>query len=323
MAASNGSLIIECGARLHFGLWAWGDVHARQFGGVGMMIDRPWLVVRFAASDHFEPGEKLGERVQKFAARCVAHWKLTSLPPVRIEVLEHPPQHAGFGLGTQLGMAIARGMAESLDGEQLSPTELAIAAGRGSRSAIGTHGFELGGLLIDAGKREGDTVGMLEQRIAVPSEWRIVLVTPNKGSGMAGDAERSAFANLPPVPEEITRRLQDLATETIAPACAAADFDTFARGIYEYGHAAGLCFAAVQGGAYASVGVTRVVELLRSLGVAGVGQSSWGPTVFAMARDESQAAEIRAQLLETLSSDDYTITIAAAKNDGARVNCNT
>lgn len=319
MATAISSLTIECGARLHFGLWAWGEVHARQFGGLGMMIESPRLVVRFTPADRFEVGGKLAGRVQRIAGHCTEHWNLESLPPVRIEVVDHPPQHAGFGLGTQLGLAVARGLAECLDKQNLPSSELAVAAGRGLRSAVGTHGFEQGGLLIDAGKRPGDAVGKLLRRVEAPSQWRVLLITPQVGAGKAGEAEVSAFAELPPVPESTTQRLQHWASEVIAPACEAGDFDTFARGIFDYGHTAGMCFAKVQGGAYASDEVSRIVELARSFGAEGVGQSSWGPTVFAMARDEQHAAELRAQLIRELPSDEYTVTIASAKKDGARL----
>ncbi|MCO6045428.1 hypothetical protein NG895_16075 [Aeoliella sp. ICT_H6.2] len=319
MAAANGSLTIECGARLHFGLWAWGEMHTRQFGGVGMMIDRPRLLVRFTPEERFEAIGKLTSRVQAVAERCAKRWNLPCLPPVRVEVLEHPPQHAGFGLGTQISLAVARGLADFLGKRSSSPQQLAMVAGRGLRSAIGTHGFECGGLLVDAGKGREEAVGTLGERVAVPREWRVLLVMPNAVGGIAGEAELSAFANLPPVPVETTRQLQRLATQTIVPSCQAADFDNFARGVYMYGHTAGLCFAAVQGGPYANAEVTRVVELLRSLGAEGVGQSSWGPTVFAMARHEDQATELRAKLLAQLPNGGYTIAMAAAKNDGAKL----
>ena len=37
---------------------------------------------------------------------------------------------------------------------------------------------------------------------------------------------------------------------------------------------------------------TELVAWLRGRGVRGVGQSSWGPTIFALARDPDQAARI-------------------------------
>ena len=54
--------------------------------------------------------------------------------------------------------------------------------------------------------------------------------------------------------------------------------------MYELNARAGDAFAAAQGGRYAAPAVTALVARLRGLGVKGVGQSSWGPTVFAVVR---------------------------------------
>ena len=59
--------------------------------------------------------------------------------------------------------------------------------------------------------------------------------------------------------------------------------------MYRFGRRAGLCYAAVQGGPYGSPRVEMLVERIRSFGVAGVGQSSWGPTIYATCRDQTEA----------------------------------
>jgi predicted sugar kinase len=62
--------------------------------------------------------------------------------------------------------------------------------------------------------------------------------------------------------------------------------------VYRFGHAAGQCFAAVQGGPYASDFAERLVNRIRRLGVEGVGQSSWGPTVFAVTQHHADAQSL-------------------------------
>jgi beta-ribofuranosylaminobenzene 5'-phosphate synthase len=313
------SFSITCGSRLHFGLWAWGPDHPRQFGGVGMMINQPRLTVRFALAEKFEAAGPLADRVATIAKSCATRWRLDTLPACRIEVIDQPPQHAGFGVGTQLGLAVARGIAECCGLGEKSPDELSLAAGRGLRSAVGTHGFALGGLLVDAGKSPSDEVGTLAKRVAVPSEWRVLLITPNTNPGMAGEAERAAFAKLPPVPIATTKHLEQIAFDRIVPACENSDFDRFATAIYEYGHLAGLCFAAVQGGAYSTPQTAELVSQLRELGAAGVGQSSWGPTVFAFAPNETEAIRLRDALLAHSIGEELSVLIAQPMNEGARV----
>ncbi|WP_442485258.1 hypothetical protein [Aeoliella sp. SH292] len=316
----DSSFAIQCGSRLHFGLWAWGPVHPRQFGGVGMMIDKPRLTLRFSPAEQFVAAGPLADRIATVAKSCAARWKLDTLPACRIELTEQPPQHAGFGVGTQLGLAVARGIAECcvVIGEK-SPDELSLAAGRGLRSAVGTHGFVLGGLLVDAGKSPSDEVGTLAKRVEVPSEWRVLLITPQNSPGMAGEAERAAFAKLPPVPLGTTKQLQQIAFDQLAPAVENGDFDRFAAAIYEYGHLAGLCFAAVQGGAYSTRETAALVTQLRELGATGVGQSSWGPTVFAFAPNKVEAIRLRDALLAKSTGDELSVLIAGPMNEGAKL----
>jgi beta-ribofuranosylaminobenzene 5'-phosphate synthase len=83
----------------------------------------------------------------------------------------------------------------------------------------------------------------------------------------------------------------------LIPAAGSADFARFAASIGRYGELAGNCFATIQHGAYASERVTAIVRTLQNHGATGVGQSSWGPLVFAWA-ESSCAAEELAQRVE-------------------------
>jgi len=76
------------------------------------------------------------------------------------------------------------------------------------------------------------------------------------------------------------------------PALAEADCDNFGAALYEFNALAGQSFAAVQGGRYASPRVAEVVDFVRQQGVRGVGQSSWGPGVFAVVPDREQASDL-------------------------------
>jgi predicted sugar kinase len=73
------------------------------------------------------------------------------------------------------------------------------------------------------------------------------------------------------------------------PALNEGDLTAFGEALYEFNVLAGEAFAAEQGGLYVNPCVAEAVHALRSLGVRGVGQSSWGPTVFALVADVDQA----------------------------------
>ncbi len=147
----------------------------------------------------------------------------------------------------------------------------------------------------------------------------MVLVTPHSASGMAGEAEQEAFGRLPPVPRDVAKHLMRLALEEMVPACVGAEFDRFASALDDYGHAAGLCFKSVQGGPYATPEVDQIVDRLRSLGAMGVGQSSWGPTVFAFMPDETSATGLAERYRGMIERGTHAVVVTAAKNVGASV----
>ncbi|MDA7977278.1 MAG: hypothetical protein MPJ50_00750, partial [Pirellulales bacterium] len=73
------------------------------------------------------------------------------------------------------------------------------------------------------------------------------------------------------------------------------------------------------GGTYASQRIENLVHALLGLGVDGVGQTSWGPTVFAFCESESDAIELAATLRSWRSQDKFSaqeLWIAKPRNTG-------
>jgi len=125
--------------------------------------------------------------------------------------------------------------------------------------------------------------------------------------------------SLPTVPAEITRQLRLLIESQILPAARDANWQSFSESLFEYGHQAGNCFATVQGGPFASPEIARLVHTVRNLGFPGVGQSSWGPTVFAVAADAKSAETLMHQLRQNPEYVDCDYAITQANNSGAAV----
>jgi predicted sugar kinase len=173
-------------------------------------------------------------------------------------------------------------------------------------------------LLIEPGKLDCEPVAPLEHRIELPAGWRFALVIPARERGLSGDAERAAFGDLPAVSAETTAALVAELAEEIIPAATEGQFERFSESLYRYGHAAGMCFAARQGGPFASPRVANLVETIRSLGVHGVGQSSWGPTVFAVLPSEAAADDLLMRLGPHLVDEDQTLVTAVCRS-GARI----
>jgi beta-RFAP synthase len=304
-------------SRLHFGLLSFGGGADRQFGGAGAMIDSPGLRLRVAPAERFHADGPLAERVFRTAISFARARELSAPPNCRVEVVVAPPEHIGLGTGTQLDLAILAGLNAFVGGVRLSADELARIAGRAGRSAVGTHGFVHGGLIVESGKRACETLAPLTERIELPAAWRFVLVIPRHMRGLSGEEERRAFDALPPVPAATRDALERLLIDQLCPAVRSGDFERFAESVYHYGYTAGMSFAARQGGPFASARVAELVDGIRSLGVQGVGQSSWGPTVFA-AVPSIDAAE---QLCDRLhgQSGDESLVVARPNNSGARI----
>jgi len=303
-------------------LLSFGQAGVRSFGGVGAMIDKPAVRLRVESAAHFASVGEAADRVAAFVERLALRWRLATLPACRVTVESMPRAHVGLGTGTQLGLAVAAAVGTWLGRVAPAADALAALVGRGERSAIGTWGFALGGLLVEGGHDPSDAqaaspISPLLVRQDLPRPWRWVLLTPALSAGLSGAAERAAFACLPPVPVEVTRQLCDELWHELIPAARSGDFNRFAPSLYRYGVAAGNCFAPVQGGAFANAWVAEAVAAIRAEGVMGVGQSSWGPTVFALLPDEAAAREFAASLARLPVAANAEIVIAATRQHGA------
>ncbi len=305
-------------SRLHFGLLSFGQSAGRQFGGAGVMIDQPGLHLRVSPHDTFVASGPLAERVERVVQQFAKSLELRSLPACHMEVLAAPPQHQGLGTGTQLASAVVAGLNALQGNAPLAPAALVRLSARAARSAIGTYGFVHGGLLMESGKLPGEIISPLEWRVLPPAAWRFVLVLSQRESGISGDEERQAFDRLPPVPPETTAALREELTSRLIPAAEHGDFAAFSESLYRYGYTAGMCFAAQQVGPFATARVAELVATIRSLDVAGVGQSSWGPTVFA-AVDTPAAADRLIERLQTRLRDGERAVVAEVNRRGAAI----
>ena len=287
---------VTTGARLHFGPLAAAGSSGGKFGGVGMMISAPGYVVtaRPAEQDSFVGDEASVARVAEFVRRIrAASSGGAKVAPCEIDVRKAIPSHSGLGSGTQLGLAVARALSE-LSGERDVPVEtLARRAGRGLRSAIGLHGFARGGFLVDGGRADQrDQLGTLVARYDFPPDWRLILASPPQSSGLSGEAELRAFAAQPPMSSALTGELCRIVLMDWLPAVIEADFARVSAAMYEFGLAVGHFFEPVQGGVFAHPRMARLVEQLRTRGVSGIAQTSWGPTLAVLCASAAEAHQL-------------------------------
>jgi beta-RFAP synthase len=199
--------------------------------------------------------------------------------------------------------------------------ELARRVGRGLRSALGVYGFEQGGLLVEAGKRTADGLAPLVARLPFPTDWKLVLSLPRDAPGLHGAGEQEAFDRLAGRPGTTGRTdvLCRLVLLGLLPAVVERDLEAFGEALYEFNRRVGECFAPVQGGPYAGPGAAELVAFVRGQGVRGVGQSSWGPAVFAVVGGEEQAEDLAGRVRRRFGLDPGEVVVTQACNHGAVV----
>jgi beta-ribofuranosylaminobenzene 5'-phosphate synthase len=323
-------IFVHAPCRLHFGLmnisalqpWLNVDgeptIPSRCFGGVGMMIEEPAIDVRVQPSGEWSAAGPMAEKALAFARQFAATTR--ELAPHEIKVTTQVTPHAGLGTGTQLALAVAKALAMSCGHSEWNSVELARRVGRGLRSAVGIHGFDHGGFIVEGGKRGELEIAPLVARFDVPCEWRVVLVIPRCPAGYSGESEQIAFDQLrdraiPNQPDPLCR----LVLLGMLPALVERDCKGFGEAVYDYNARVGENFAPVQKTRYSSSVVKEMVKFCRRNGIRGVGQSSWGPSVFAIVPDEAGANQLRAELAHAYQNEIEHIAIARPRNCGALV----
>lgn len=326
------AVTLRAPGRLHLGFLDPAGSLGRRFGSLGLVVDGYETELELSASHtgevtangHAEKGEvaRAAEVLHLLQRRSGCH------APLQLKLHRVLPRHAGFGSGTQLALAIGRAFAQWHRLDVSTPT-LAHWLGRGVRSGIGVAGFDQGGLLVDGGPRADGGPAPVLSRIPLPAEWRVVVVQDNAHEGLSGADERHALATLSPLPRALAADICHQVLMRVLPGAADAEFAPFAAGITRIQQVLGEHFAAAQGGAaFTSPAVGRLIGWIGGAGralqagepAAATGQSSWGPTAFAILPTQAQAeAVVEAARAANVVAPRLSVRIVSGRNTGASV----
>jgi beta-RFAP synthase len=309
-------VFVEAAARLHLGVLDLGGSLGRWFGGIGASIHAPTLLVSARADDTLRVEGEAADRAREFAQRF-----LDSHAPGRgayICVHRVLPSHAGLGSGTQLALAVAQAIAETYEID-VDAAALSRAVGRARRSAIGTWTFAGGGLVVEGGRRrDRDDPGPLVARIPFPDSWRCVVAVPQATPGISGMREVEAFAQLSAPPDGEVAHIAHLVLMSLLPAVVEDDIEAFGAALTEIQEISGRWFAGVQGGTFAPGISAELIAHMRQWGAFGVGQSSWGPTVYGVVSGDDAALRLATRVRDWLG-DRGTVYEGPFRATGARV----
>ena len=279
---------ISTPARLHLGFI---DLHGgigRRFGSAGIALDTPRLELEIMPAEALTIHGVGSKRIAQLVAAFDKHYKVESRCSIHIK--RSIPAHQGLGSGTQMALAVGRGLAD-LHGLMLTHTEIAYCLRRGRRSGIGIYAFDHGGVLVDAGVKD-DKLPTLIFHHPFPSAWRILLITTKGYDGLHGASEHAAFAQLPQFSKSCAAALSRTVLMKLMPAVVEHDFVSFTQAVYKLQATMKDYFSSVQEQKISRFNSIKLLEYLDKQGIKGIGQTSWGPTTFAITESRAQAEAI-------------------------------
>ena len=308
---------IKTPSRLHLGLIDLNGDLGRLFGGLGVGINHPNVILEAQPSETLAVTGEKTEQVKTLAKRFLETYNIKT--NANINVKQVIPEHTGLGSGTQLALAVATALAKLFD-VKATVQELAETMGRGRRTSVGTTIFEQGGFVVDGGKcTSAKRFPATIFRQPFPQDWRFVVAVPNVNKGLAKSEETAAFGALKPMKAEDAGRMCRLTMMKLLPSLVERDIKSFGEALTQIQIVIGDYFAEVQGGTYSSQTATEGIALLQKLGAYGSGQSSWGPAFYGVTQKE-KAKEIKLKVKAFLSeSVGGQVFVAKANNRGAYI----
>ena len=301
-------------ARLHLGFLDLDGGSRRRFGSIGVGITGFSTVVNASRCERVEVSGVEDDYIAGIAQTVLDCFRIDS--GVRVEVEECIPRHQGLGSGTQAALALGAAIT-GLYGIDAGVEEIAVATGRGRRSGVGLGVFAQGGFILDSGRSEGRRLPTTIFRHDFPEEWRFVLVMDTRAEGISGTDEVEAFKSLPDMSPGACAEICRQVLMQMLPGIMEKDCDRFGASVSSIQSSLGEYFSTVQGGAYASENVRQTLEFLLEHNATGTGQTSWGPTGFAVFPDEKSAQ--RAVDAFAGRDDKVSLLLAAAENNPAQI----
>jgi beta-RFAP synthase len=290
----------------------------RDFGSIGVGLNEIYTQLSISSADNLTITGPLAQRAEK-CARLLCN--ALQVPEQLNIALSHViPEHIGLGSGTQLALAIGMGLSHYY-GLGLQVREIASLTDRGTRSGIGIGVFEKGGLVLDGGRGPLTSTPPMLVQMPIPDAWRFILVFDQRGQGLHGEQEISAFKQLPPFPRQQAERLCYLLLMQALPAVAEQDLSKFGEVISALQTAVGEHFAPVQGGIFTSPEVAKAMAWLESEGAVAIGQTSWGPTGFCAVKGLAEAEVLVEHLKTHYTHTPLSFKVVSVRNQCADIFC--
>lgn len=305
-------VIIQTPARLHLGIINPFNPKYRLYMSLGVAIDYPNNIVSIYYN---KPLMIEGCRSREVYDKINALIEEYDLKTGHVIIEKCIPKHVGLGSTTQLLLAIAHGLllVNNVDEDIVT---VAKKLGLGSVSGVGTYVYKYGGFIVDSGKKDLHEFPRLLFRYDFPSKWRFIIITP-QGRGLDEKQEEALFRELREDHEDLVEKASSILITRLIPSIVQEDFSEFSAALRDLQETIGTMFSQYQGGVYSAKSIIAI-EALKKLGIIGVGQSSWGPTVYGLVEND-QVAKRYIEELKHITHVDVDIFVARPWNRGASV----
>lgn len=312
-------IVVSAPSHVHMGNPDLNGSYGRLYGTLGLALDTPRVVVE--ASSGQGCGCRRSDALDAYA-RIVSFYGCSA----RVRVVEEIPEHVGLGSTTTLFLSIARAVHELCrPGEPFDASSWAVRLGRSTVSGLGLYSFLYGGLLFDAGFTPGkNRPPPLLFRAEPPGWMKLVVALPRRPVARIRELKRredEILSSMPPMDPAVADKLSRMLLMGILGNIADGNWSLAGQYITEFNRSLGDYWKGPQEAVYCCEESERLIDFFESKGAIFVGQSSWGPTVYAAFRDDRVhrvAVEARS-LLDELGGGDLWVTSPASTGALVRI----
>ncbi len=330
------SIRITTPCRIHLSLIDLNGYTGRVDGGIGLMLDRPNVVLEASNSaDEFkiECHRYFRESVNVInekASRIFKTFKISN-KNFHFNLKRYFPSHVGLGSKTQLSLAIATAITKLKGMDNITLQELTKLVERGGTSGIGWRGFETGGFVLDGGHdygkgKEKETYlpssasktakpALTISRYDIPDNWRFLLVIPNVKKGAYGDEEIRIFQKYAPIPRNEVNEVSHQVLMKVLPGVIKNDLECFGEGLKRI---QSIGFKKIEIDLQHKI-VKDLLNFFKEHNLKAYGMSSFGPSVIGIVESDSEAEDLLKELQRTQKNGGGHIYICKPNNIGAKI----
>jgi len=280
---------VRAGYRLHLGFYRFYD-HPYIYGSIGISVEEPYINVVVSESPDLKVicSTKLCEDIVSNVV------KLLKVRDVEVMVNGFLRHNVGLGSKTRITLATYLALKTYLN-LSFDMSDITKLLGR-KISGVGVYSFLYGNLVVDSGLDINDkdlTLPKLVGVYEVPSNWYLIIALPEGVKGLSEFEEGPILSNVGEFPKQelLYKEYVKLIT-----ALTLKDFNTFTQSLTNIQQLTGEYFSKFQGSIFTHEVSEEVVNIMKSEGVRGIGQSSWGPTTYGFIDNYVKALSVKSAI---------------------------